>query len=78
MAAVLLQQSPHSIEMRRVPSSLPVQGGDPRRITTMELLHNTEDMHNSIITIIYMYLTCQCKNVLRLGVWSSQCNKGRW
>ena len=44
--AVLLQQSPHSIEMRRVPSSLPVQGGDPRRITTMELLHNTEDMHN--------------------------------
>ena len=26
------------IEMRRAPSSLPVQGGDPRRITTMELL----------------------------------------
>ena len=50
-------------QMRRVPSSLPAQQGDPHRIKTMELLHNINDLHN-----FYNYRCSQCCDIsLRCG-----------
>ena len=48
---------PHSStgQMRRVPSSLPVQGEDPK---TMELLHNINGLHNcnfSCVELLVIY-----------------------